>query len=232
MFLQWLWFSMMAASLGYACLTGGEAAVLTSALEGTKEAIELTIRLGAGYLFFCGLMEIAKGCGLSRGMERLLHPFLKHLMPHAKGAREAAAMNLSMNMLGLGNAATPMGLEAMRRMEQERPGKPQIKHDMYMLLILNATSIQLLPTTVLAMRSAAGSAQPEAIVLPTLLCTAVSTGVGVVLGLVLRAKGEKHEWQMDIPGTDAGNHAVCGLEACSDVRSVCSGGKGGDTNCD
>ena len=99
-------------------------------------------------------------------------------------------MNLSMNMLGLGNAATPQGMEAMRLMEEERKKAPCVEHDMYMLLILNATSIQLSPTTVLALRAAAGSADAGAIVLPSLVCTAVSTAVGAVLGLICRRRRE------------------------------------------
>lgn len=95
-----------------------------------------------------------------------------------------------MNMLGLGNAATPQGMEAMRLMEEERKKAPCVEHDMYMLLILNATSIQLIPTTVLALRAAAGSADAGAIVLPSLVCTAVSTAVGAVLGLICRRRRE------------------------------------------
>ena len=107
-----------------------------------------------------------------------------------KEARQAVCMNLSMNMLGLGNAATPQGMEAMRLMEEERKKAPCVEHDMYMLLILNATSIQLIPTTVLALRAAAGSADAGAIVLPSLVCTAVSTAVGAVLGLICRRRRE------------------------------------------
>ena len=190
MFLQWIWFSMMAASIGYSILTGGTAKVLSSALTGTSEAIQLTIGMGAGYLFFCGLMQIARAAGACGLIERALRPVLSRLLPRTGKAHEAAALNLSMNMLGLGNAATPAGLEAMRQMEEEKKSCPGVRHDMYMLLILNATSIQLLPTTVLTLRMAAGSADPGRIIAPTLLCTAASTLTGTALGLYLRRKGE------------------------------------------
>ena len=126
-------------------------------------------------------------------LNRLLKPLLRLLMPSVKReeTKQAVTMNLSANLLGLGNAATPMGMSAMRLMEQERMETPAVQHAMYMLLILNATSIQLIPTTVLTLRIAAGSAAPNAILLPSLLCTAASTAVGVSLGLICRGWMEK-----------------------------------------
>ncbi len=191
MFLQWLWFLMMAGSVIYACATGRGADVLPVALEGAKQSIEVTIRLGAGYLFFGGLMGIAQGTGVTRTLEKTLKPMFGRLMPHMHGASEMVAMNLSMNVLGLGNAATPAGVEAMRMMEAERRNEPKIKYDMYMFLILNATSLQLLPTTVLTLRTAAGSLQPNAVLLPTLACTALSTLVGAVCGVLCRRWEER-----------------------------------------
>ena len=192
MFLQWIWFGMMAFSLLWAFLTGQSSGMLSSAMAGCKNAIELSVRLCAGYMLFGGLMEIVKASGASSALERLMRPILKKCMPNLAGASEAAAMNLSMNILGLGNAATPKGIEAMRCLEEERKKNPQAIHDMYMLLIINATSIQLLPTTVIALRAAAGSADPGAIVLPTLLCTAISTATGVGLGRLMR-KGARYD---------------------------------------
>ena len=186
--LQWLWFGMMAFSLVWGCLNGCSGEMLSSALEGCTNAVSLVIRLGAGYMLFGGLMEIAKSSGVSRLLEKMMKPVLRLCMPNLGKASEAVAVNLSMNMLGLGNAATPKGIEAMKRLEEERKCNPQTIHDMYMLLIINATSIQLLPTTVVALRAAAGSADPGAIVLPTLLCTAVSTVTGVGLGLGMRRR--------------------------------------------
>ncbi len=191
--LQWVWFAMVAGSVLYSCLTGNAGKTVEAALDGCQKAIALTLQLGAGYLLFCGLMEIARAAKADKGLERLLKPVLKHLMPRTKTdeARSAAALNLSMNILGLGNAATPMGLEAMRRMEAEEGVCSGVKHDMYMLLILNATSLQLLPTTVLTLRAAAGSADVNAVLMPTLLCTAFSTLVGTALGLICRRWEER-----------------------------------------
>ena len=192
MALQWLWLAMTGGSLVYAAFCGRGPEMLAAALGATADAITLTLTLGAGYLLFCGWMRILQALGAPGALERLVHPALRVLMPgvRRKEARQAVCMNLSMNMLGLGNAATPQGMEAMRLMEEERKKAPCVEHDMYMLLILNATSIQLIPTTVLALRAAAGSADAGAIVLPSLVCTAVSTAVGAVLGLICRRRRE------------------------------------------
>ena len=192
MFLQWLWISMMVCSLVYALITGTGSSMLQAALQGSTDAVSLTLKLSAGYLFFCGMMEIVRGAGLQHGISRMIRPLLHHLMPGTGNAAEMVAMNLSMNVLGLGNAATPTGIEAMRLLEEERKRKPSVKHDMYMLLIVNATSLQLLPTTILTLRTAAGSANPNAILLPTLACTAFSTAVGAGLGMCMR-KYEEHK---------------------------------------
>ncbi len=183
---------MTGGSLVYAAFCGRGPEMLAAALGATADAITLTLTLGAGYLLFCGWMKILQALGAPGALERLVYPALRVLMPGVRGkeARQAVCMNLSMNMLGLGNAATPQGMEAMRLMEEERKTAPCVEHDMYMLLILNATSIQLIPTTVLALRAAAGSADAGAIVLPSLVCTAVSTAVGAVLGLICRRRRE------------------------------------------
>jgi len=194
MFLQWMWFSMMLSSLLFACVTGSGGLMLTAALDGTKNAIEVTLRLGAGYLFFCGMMEIAGEAGISAKLEKGLKPLLRRLMPHMGKAAEAVTMNLSMNMLGLGNAATPMGLEAMKQLNEQSHADPAVRHDMYMLLILNATSLQLLPTTVLTLRAAAGSVNPAAVIMPTLACTAASTIAGVLFARLFQwAEGKRND---------------------------------------
>lgn len=192
MALQWMWLGMAGGSLLYAALCGRGPQMLASALEAAGGAIALTVSLGAGYLLFCGWINILRELGAAARLERLMRPALGVLMPGVRreGTRQAVCMNLSMNMLGLGNAATPQGMEAMRRMEEERRKRPEVRHDMHMLLILNATSIQLIPTSVLTLRVAAGSAEPGAVVLPSLACTALSTAVGAALGMLCRRRAE------------------------------------------
>lgn len=193
MTLQLIWFIMMVCSMICACAGGNTHQILPAMLQGCENAIALTLQLGAGYLLFCGFMSIAQEAGFHRAMERILHPLLGPLMPSIKEekTRQAVTMNLSMNLLGMGNAATPLGMEAVRRMDAEVRDNPQVRHDLYMLLILNATSIQLLPTTILTLRAAAGSANVNAVVFPTLVCTAASTLTGALLGMICRKWGRK-----------------------------------------
>jgi len=138
-------------------------------------------------------MEIARELRVPQGMERLIHPLLKRLMPCTRSpeARAAVTLNLSMNLLGAGNAATPPGIEAVRLMDAECGQHPGVRRDLYMFLILNATSIQLLPATVLTLRAAAGSSDVNAVLIPTLLCTLSAAVVGVVAGMICRRMEER-----------------------------------------
>lgn len=194
MFLHLIWFMMMEISLLFSALQGNLQEMLNAALTGAENAVSLTLRLSAGYLLFSGLMEIAGALRLPKLLEKGLRPLMGRLMPctRQEKAREAVTMNLSMNLLGVGNAATPLGIEAVRLMDAQAESAGA-RRDLYMFLILNATSIQLLPTTVLTLRAAAGSADPNAVLLPTLACTAFSTAVGVGAGMICRLWGERHE---------------------------------------
>lgn len=187
--LQWLWGGMMSVSVLYALATGRQGEMLGAALSGTGEAISLTMRLGAGYLLFCGWVELLKAMRVPALLTKLLSPLLNRLMPacREKPVGEAVTLNLSLNLLGIGNAATPLGMEAVRLLDQRRAYR-----EIEMLLILNATSLQLLPTTVLTLRTAAGSVQPGAVILPGLLCSGLSTAVGVLAGLCCRRWRESH----------------------------------------
>jgi len=194
LFLQFLWFALVGLSVLYGCLNGHIGDLLPAALSGTGNAISVTLNLAAGYLFFCGLMEIVKALGLPKTLSRWLKPGLKLLMPKLKDdeALCAVTMNLSANMLGLGNAATPYGIAAANRLDVLSESASHSRQALYMLLILNATSIQLLPTTVLTLRIAAGSTNPNLILMPSLVSSAVSTVVGVLLGLLLAKRTEAH----------------------------------------
>lgn len=188
--IHYIWCTMIILSIVYGRLRGMKNGIMEAMLDGCGKAVTFTVQLCAGYMFFCGLMEVVRALKAERLIQRAMQPVLRRMMPNlnAEKTRSAVTLNLAMNILGLGNAATPMGMEAMRQMDAERALRPDVLHDMYMLLILNATSLQLLPTTVLTMRIAAGSANANAILLPTMLCTAVSSGVGAALGIFCRRR--------------------------------------------
>ena len=146
----------------------------------------LLLLLAAGWKGLDALEGFIRGA--RQGMEVAVR-----VLPNLAGMLCAIALMRESGLLGLGNAATPSGMEAVRRMEEEQEQNPQVRHALYMLLILNATGLQLFPTTVLTLRVAAGSAQPNAILLPTLACTALSTLAGAGLGLLCYRLSRRRE---------------------------------------
>ncbi|MDD3410694.1 MAG: hypothetical protein PHY12_07765 [Eubacteriales bacterium] len=184
--LHYVWCGMVVFSVLFSVCAGKQEALFAQVLSGAEGAIALSLKLAAGYAFFCGLLEILKGLNGPARLSRLLSPLIRRLFPAVReeATREAIVMNFTANMLGLGNAATPMGIRAMEQMALERERGADVSGAICLFLVINSTSLQLLPTTVLSLRTAAASAQPGAIVLPTLLCTTVSTVVGSALALL------------------------------------------------
>ena len=142
----------------------------------------MLISIGAVYAVWLGLLEIVDVSGLGQKLARLLRPLIKKLFRvDNEEIQKMIALNMSANMLGLGNAATPMGIKAMQALDD---GSGKANFSMIMLIVVNATSIQLLPSTVISLRSNAGSADAADIILPTLLSTIVTTGLGIVFVLI------------------------------------------------
>ena len=162
---------------------GGDAAT-ASMLAGAGEAVTLCLELAGAYLLFMGMMGVARRAGLMDALSRALSPAIRLLFPRADGAAGPIALCFAANILGMGNAATPFGLEAMRALDANNPRPGVATDEMCVLIAVNASALQLLPTGLLALRQAAGSAEPAAVVLPSLIASAVSTAVAVVLCLL------------------------------------------------
>lgn len=161
-----------------AMITGNSGGLTEAALEASSRAVTLCIALCGGYAFWMGLIETARQTGFMERLARLLSPVLKKLFPQTdEEALCEIGTNLSANMLGMGNAATPSGLSAMKKMAVGARG--EATRDMIMLVVINISSIQLLPTGVMAVLSQAGMQNVQRIVLPSLAATCVSTAVGV-----------------------------------------------------
>lgn len=176
-----IWFLMMTASLCI-LLAVGPAKALDSMISASSSALTLSLELCAVYTVWLGILELVDKSGLGGKLAKLLRPVIRKLFKvRDEETEKAIAMNMSANMLGLGNASTPMGIRAMQRLDD---GSGIATPDMIMLIVINATSIQLLPSTVISLRSAAGSLNPADIVLPTLISTVVTTGVGIILVLI------------------------------------------------
>ena len=176
-----LWTGMAACALVCGLLTGRGEAVAAAALEGAAGAVALAVSMAGVLCLWSGVMEVSRRAGLADKLARLLGPALRRLFPRSAGDREtmdAVAANVSANLLGLGNAATPLGLEAARRMARRSPGTAS--DDLCMLVVCNTASIQLIPATVASVRAAAGSAAPFDILPAVWLASGLSVGVGIL----------------------------------------------------
>lgn len=150
---------------------------LTTLLDGASKGASLCVSLIATYAVWMGLMQVWQDSGVSRAVSKLLRPLAKKLFKTQDGETlDALCMNMSVNLLGISGAATPYGIKAARLLEQS----PQAEYASAMLLVLNATSLQLLPTSLISVRAALHSAAPTDIVLPTLLTTLFTTVIGVL----------------------------------------------------
>lgn len=184
-----IWALMGLSGILWGLATGRSAALTEGALSAAIGAVQLCVRLAGGFALWSGMMAILERSGAVAALTRLVRPLLTRLFPNVgDDARHAISMNLTTNMLGLGNAATPMGLEAMRRMGETVDGEAATDA-MCMFLVINASSVQLFPTTVVALRAAAGSANPASIVVPTLVASALSTLTGIVACLLFKRLG-------------------------------------------
>lgn len=203
-----LWGGMILVGIVFGAVNGRMQEVADAALASSKEAVTLCITMAGVMALWVGLMEIAKESGIIEGLSRALQPFVRFLFPHIPEnhpAREHITVNFICNFLGLGWAATPAGLKAMEQLEQleedRRAGRlpgPVNKrgiasHEMCTFLIINISSLQLIPVNIIAYRSQYGSANPTAIVGPAIAATAVSTVAAVVYckirGTVFTQKG-------------------------------------------
>lgn len=156
--------------------------LLPSLLGGAADAAKMALTLFCVYAVWMGLSALAEKSGLSRGAARLLKPVTRKIFrTDDEEASENLAMNISCNLLGLGGAATPYAVKAINALER---GKNEFAQKL--LFVINATSIQILPTTVIALRAGAGSAAASDIVLPSLICSAASTLCAVALYLIGR----------------------------------------------
>ena len=184
-----IWLAIMILSLVFLIFTSPETA-LTSMITASGTAVNLAVKLLAVYAVWLGLIEIVKETQLSKKLSSLLSPLIDFLFGKVDNkAKDYIAMNMSFNMLGVGNAATPTGIKAFNALED---GSDKITAAMVMLLVINTTSIQLLPTTIIGMRVTAGSVNASDIIMPSLIATIISTAVGVILvKLIYRNKKTK-----------------------------------------
>ena len=191
MALSWIWVAMAALAVVFGAINGRMDAVSAGAMAGAQSAVELCISLAGPFLLWCGVMEAAVRSGLEGKLAALLRPLLRRILPRASREEDTLAAvsgNVCANLLGLGNAATPLGIRAACAMARGCGGTAS--DELCLLVVLNTASIQLLPTTVAAVRSACGCRTPldilPAVWLSSALSVAAGLGMARLLGRVWR----------------------------------------------
>lgn len=188
--IAWLWVALLVLSVAFAGANGQIGAVTGDVARSAESAVTVAFELLGVMALWLGLTRIAQEAGLVDALADILRPVTRRLFPSLAPDGEAMHwihLNLSANLIGLGSAATPFGLGAMRAMQRDNPDPERATEAMCTLLALNTTGVTLLPSTMIALRALYGSANPAEIVLPTLAATLASTAVALTLDAVFRA---------------------------------------------
>ena len=179
---------MIIFSLIAAFITDNMSELSSTLITSGNDAIELALKLSGVICLWGGLMSVAEKSGLTKIICKILKPVLKLLFPklNDENAKNAIAMNITANLLGLGNAATPLGLEAMNRLKEHSLIKNTATDEMVRFVVLNTASLQLIPTTIALLRFEYGSKNPMEILLPSLITSFLSIIVGIALTFLLK----------------------------------------------
>ena len=190
--MAWIWTGMVVLSLAFGLIFGRLDAVSAAALEGARSAVELSLSMAGVLCLWSGVLEIMNASGLSAGLAKGFRPLLRRLLPEACRDTEtlaAVSANVSANLLGLGNAATPLGIRAARRMARGCGGTAS--NELCLLVVLNTASIQLLPATIASVRAAAGATAPFDILPAVWLASALSVTAGLLAAWALSRRDRR-----------------------------------------
>lgn len=185
MAMAWIWTGMVAISVIYGLFSGNISAVGTAAMDGAASAVTLCISMAGVICLWSGVMEVMRRGGLSRKLAVLLRPILRRLFKGSANndaAMEAVSANVSANLLGLGNAATPLGIKAASEMKTGDTAND----DLCTFVVLNTASIQLIPATVAGIRAAAGAENPFSILPAVWITSIASVTVGLIAAKLFR----------------------------------------------
>ena len=181
--INYIWFSFIFIGFVASFLTGDIQKVTDASLLYANSAVELAIGLVGTISLWCGLMKIAEEAGLVKKLGDFLKPVMIRLFPDVPPdhpAMGSMVANIAANVFGLGNAATPLGLKAMKDLQTLSDDKKTATNAMVMFLAINTSSVTLIPSSVLALRVAASSSNPTEIIAPTILVTTISTAVAII----------------------------------------------------
>ena len=180
--LNYMWAGMILIGIVFGAFNGKMPDITNAALDSSKEAVTLCITMIGVMAFWSGIMEIARQTTFVNKLTIILKPIMKFLFPDIPANSHIyneISMNIIANILGLGNAATPLGLKAMKSMQDENVNKDVLTNSMATLIVLNTASIQIIPTTVIAIRSSLGSSNPTSIIVPVWIATICAAVFGM-----------------------------------------------------
>jgi spore maturation protein A len=184
-----IWFLILITGIGFGLFNGNGEMVSKAIVSTTTSTVELVIGLVGMMCLWCGVMKIAEKSGLTDKLAKVLKPILRLIFKDAgkdEKALGAIVMNLTANMFGLSNAATPFGIKAMEEMDRLNKDKEVASNDMVLFLVLNAACIQFVPTTVVSIRAAYNSQNPGAIIFAALCTTTIASIIAVTLAKLLQ----------------------------------------------
>lgn len=190
----YLWAALICLSILTAALRGNMGAITPAIFSAAESGVKVAFGLIGTMTFWLGMMKLIETSGMMELLTKMLRPLTRLAFPRIPAghpAMNAILMNLSANVLGLGNAATPFGIKAMQEMQKINPLGDTASDEMCTFLAINTSSITLLPTTVMALRAAAGSANAADILGTTIIATCCSTAVALLADRLLRRKVER-----------------------------------------
>lgn len=186
-----IWPLFIIISFVYGILTGRVNELNEEIFNSVSSAVQLSITFLGTICLWNGIMEIVKRTTLVNKLTKCLNPIMKLLFPELKNNEQAKAeisMNMIANILGLGNAATPLGLKAMKTMQRENKNKDTLSNSMAMFIVLNTASLQLIPTNVIAIRTSLYSNNPTKIIFPVWFATIIAAIVGITATKIITKK--------------------------------------------
>lgn len=186
--INYIWFFMIIVSIIMGLFFGKAEIISKAIIDSSSSTVNLTLGLLGIISLWSGIMKIAEKSGLTEKISRVLLPILKVLFKDAakdEKALGAIVMNLSANIMGLSNAATPFGIKTMERLQELNNHGDTASNDMALFLVLNAACIQLIPTTVISLRAVEGSNNAAIIIVPVIITTSIAAMVGIVCCKIL-----------------------------------------------
>lgn len=188
MMMNYIWGSIIILSTVCAVFTGNISSLSNAVLSGANDAVSLVISILGMMAFWTGIMKIAEKSKITECLSNLLSPIIKFIFPDCQAkspATKAICMNITANLLGLGNAATPFGIEAMKKLQKNNNFKSTATNSMAMLIVINTASLQLIPTLLCTLRQKHGCENPMEIIPHLWIISAVSLAAGVISAKIL-----------------------------------------------